>query len=536
MGTSPTARRWSTAVAALGAALVLVHVGHALGEDESLRTVVFGMVVPTVVSLGVLAGGVWLRRSEFGAAATRRVGAWCAVGVATLAVGTVLTILYQRSHGVIVADQAFVVAGSASFGALVGLVVGVYDAQKQRQQRAIRERERTLNDLHTTTRRLVRTSDRQDVAEHAVRAARDVLGMPINACWLYDETEDALVPVASTDEATELLGELPTYTGGESLSWEAFRTGEVMTFDDVRSAEGLHNSETPIRSEIVLPLGDHGVMNVGSAEPGAFDQADLSMIRILAANTRTALERADRERELADTREQTKRLNRQLSVLNRVLRHDIRNSANVIRGHADLLAEGTERSTEAAATVREQATELVELGERARDVERVMRSEGHEREAVDVVAAVEAQLERVREEYPAVDARGPDVEECRAHAHPRIESAIGNVVENAVEHNDRETPRVEVSVSRTEDDRVEVRIADDGPGIPESEVAVLERGYETPLEHASGLGLWLVNWLVTASGGDVRFEENDPRGSVVRLRLDAANADERAGAVRAQRD
>ena len=45
---------------------------------------------------------------------------------------------------------------------------------------------------------------------------------------------------------------------------------------------------------------------------------------------------------------------------------------------------------------------------------------------------------------------------------------------------------------------------------------------ETPLQHGSGLGFWLVHWIVTASGGELRFEENDPRGSVVTLCLERA--------------
>jgi K+-sensing histidine kinase KdpD len=48
---------------------------------------------------------------------------------------------------------------------------------------------------------------------------------------------------------------------------------------------------------------------------------------------------------------------------------------------------------------------------------------------------------------------------------------------------------------------------------------VLQRGRETSLEHASGLGLWLVHWIVTESGGSVSFEEREPRGSVVELTL-----------------
>jgi signal transduction histidine kinase len=53
-------------------------------------------------------------------------------------------------------------------------------------------------------------------------------------------------------------------------------------------------------------------------------------------------------------------------------------------------------------------------------------------------------------------------------------------------------------------------------------VTVLTHGTESPLHHGSGLGLWLVHWLVEASGGDLDFADNRQRGSVVTLTLERA--------------
>jgi two-component system sensor histidine kinase RegB len=60
---------------------------------------------------------------------------------------------------------------------------------------------------------------------------------------------------------------------------------------------------------------------------------------------------------------------------------------------------------------------------------------------------------------------------------------------------------------------------------------VLEAGEETPLEHSTGLDLWLVYWVVALSGGELAFEENDPRGTVVTIALPtpgATDVDQRA--------
>ncbi|NHN57625.1 MULTISPECIES: GAF domain-containing sensor histidine kinase [Halorussus] len=524
----------SVAVSGLGVGLFLLHAARAVGEDESLATLVFGVLLPMAVSVGVALGGVWLWRSGLAAAGARRVGTWCVVGVAVLGLGAVLIILYQRAHGATMVDRWFVVLDTATGGAFVGFVVGVYDAERRRQRRTIRARERALDELHARTRTLVETSDREAVASQAVEAARDILGFRINTCWLYDGADDVLRPVAQTDDADDLVGETPTYTGDDSLSWEAFRADETMVFDDVREAAGRHSEDTPIRSEIVLPLGEYGVMNVGSTEPGAFDEMDVSLARILAANTQTALERADREQELETARDEAERLNRQLTVLNRVFRHDLRNAANVIEGHADLLVEDAtdEAAARSAATIREQAAGLVQTGDQIRDVERLLQNEGEERRVVDIAAVVGTQLDRVRRDYPTVVADGPDCDACRVYAHPLVESAIRNLFDNGVEHNDADEPRIDVTFDCGSEDGVTVRVADNGPGIPDEEVAVLERGYETPLDHASGLGLWLVNWIVRESGGAVSFDERTPRGSVVRLRFERAPPDAAAAADR----
>ncbi|MUV90188.1 histidine kinase, partial [Halapricum sp. CBA1109] len=62
-------------------------------------------------------------------------------------------------------------------------------------------------------------------------------------------------------------------------------------------------------------------------------------------------------------------------------------------------------------------------------------------------------------------------------------------------------------------------VADDGPGIPDRERAVLDSGTETQLEHGLGMGLWSINWAVTRVGGDLSVADNDPRGTVVTVRL-----------------
>ncbi|MFB6087807.1 MAG: sensor histidine kinase [Haloarculaceae archaeon] len=238
------------------------------------------------------------------------------------------------------------------------------------------------------------------------------------------------------------------------------------------------------------------------------------------------VDRKRTERRLTDEREMARQLSRRLTVLNRVLRHDIRNDVNVIEGNARLIIEGTSSPEAPARTIREKASKLHRMSESARQIESLLGREEIPTEPIDVATLLRTKALSLQRDHPYVDVDVDVPDAAWASANPMIESAVENVLENAVDHNDSEQPRLRASVERA-GKYVDVRVADNGPGLPDDEIDVLEKGHETELEHASGLGLWLVNWIVTESGGEVVFEENDPRGSVVVIRLPSTEPPQR---------
>ncbi|WP_247010013.1 histidine kinase N-terminal 7TM domain-containing protein [Halorientalis litorea] len=229
---------------------------------------------------------------------------------------------------------------------------------------------------------------------------------------------------------------------------------------------------------------------------------------------------------LVSLRDVTERRQREqrLDVLNRTLRHDLRNEANVILGYAEL-GKREHPDAEWVDAIKEHVEGLVELSVTVRQLEQALDGENVESTVVDVSAMVERVIDEVTADRPTVDIETDLEPGAYASAIELVDAAVTNAVENAIEHNDNPDTFVEVSVSvrETADDEIVVEIADNGPGIPKSERAVLLRGRETQLDHVSGLGLWLINWIVTESGGTIAFDENDRGGSVVTLRLPAVD-------------
>jgi anti-sigma regulatory factor (Ser/Thr protein kinase) len=100
-------------------------------------------------------------------------------------------------------------------------------------------------------------------------------------------------------------------------------------------------------------------------------------------------------------------------------------------------------------------------------------------------------------------------------------TAVQEAVRNGVEHNDRAAPRAEVTVVEClGGDSLDVRVADDGPGIDQDQAETAGATGETDRKtrHLDGLGLWTVR-LVLQHGGTPELEPNEPRSTVVVLRV-----------------
>ncbi|SEO29419.1 PAS domain S-box-containing protein [Halogranum amylolyticum] len=216
------------------------------------------------------------------------------------------------------------------------------------------------------------------------------------------------------------------------------------------------------------------------------------------------------------------RSKQRITVLNRVLRHDIRTRSNVVGGYADLIAARVDADSplrEFADVVAETASELSELSDTARKIEQIVGEvDGVEPVALDTLLA-EA-LETFERTYPSVPVDLDVPASVTALGTPSLAEAFYQLLKNAAVHNGGDRPRISLAVRtpETATDPVEVRIADNGPGIPVEEVTVIEQGEEDQLNHGSGLGLWFVNWVVDGVGGSLAFETGDG-GTTVVVRL-----------------
>lgn len=219
----------------------------------------------------------------------------------------------------------------------------------------------------------------------------------------------------------------------------------------------------------------------------------------------------------------------QATVLNRILRHNLRNGLTVIQGRAQMLA-NVDDDADTVATNAEaiisNASKLQKLTTYTKDLSDMIGSHQVDQRSHEMSDLLEREIAELSTAYPDVEFHLETPHECCVIGAPKLDLAVEQVLTNAVEHNDSDIPCVEISTrpASSKTGYVEVAVADNGPGIPDQEQEALLEGDEEPLKHGSGLGLWLVNWIVTRSGGYIEFDTNEPRGSRVTLNLPPTDA------------
>jgi len=206
--------------------------------------------------------------------------------------------------------------------------------------------------------------------------------------------------------------------------------------------------------------------------------------------------------------------NDQLRLLSSILRHDMTNSFMVLYSALFLTKE------KYGGTMDAQTKKLFENGfatieiskkllQRIKELEQTIPSES-ELKAVDI-REIAVELQR---KYPIeMTVNGGGL----ALANEALSSVFDNVISNAIEHG--KANKVEASIVMKGDD-CEIRIADDGIGIPEKNKSrIFDKGFTFGAQGHTGLGLYIVKTVVEGYGGRVWVEDNVPKGTVFIIAL-----------------
>lgn len=264
--------------------------------------------------------------------------------------------------------------------------------------------------------------------------------------------------------------------------------------------------------------------------------------RVIEANRQ--LEEKSHALEVAG--EELRRANERLQELDRLkdefvstVNHELRTPLTSIRSFSEILLDNPDldsgRRREFSRIIVGETERLTRLINQMLDLARIQAGEIVAQLApldfVQVVRdAVASTSEVMREKSIAVDVSSAG-EDCAVIGdRDLLMQVLLNLLSNAAKFCPNVGGRVAIGIRASDADRVELTVADNGPGIPrELREAVFERFRQvgnamTGKPEGTGLGLTICRVIVTRLGGSIWIEDNDSGGATFVIRLQRSRA------------
>lgn len=240
-------------------------------------------------------------------------------------------------------------------------------------------------------------------------------------------------------------------------------------------------------------------------EMNGSDQSNCPAVNGYIINSRDISARKEREQ--------------QLQLFDRVLRHNLRNDLNVIRGSADTIkAKSGAETAWLASKITETSNKLLDTAHKQRKIMQLLRKKPNPVQ-INLGSAVQEIVTDMEENYPQSTINIDCPNDTFVTVSKQFSSIIREAIQNSIIHDNSEPSEVNVSVVE-EDEQTCVRISDNGPPIAKMDRMILsDTEDQTPLYHGSGLGLWLIKSIVDRSGGTVSFIKPSAQGNTLEIKL-----------------
>ncbi|MFC7074809.1 PAS domain S-box protein [Halovenus rubra] len=399
--------------------------------------------------------------------------------------------------------------------------------ERVEDKRKLERYSNTLERLQRTTQQLMETTDTGEATDIVLQSLEDVLDFDIVAVWEANDARTRLEPVGQSERGAELIPEMPSYSPGNSLSWEAFAEGEMYVIDDLSDYEKRYNPDTVLKSELLVPFGEYGLLNIGSTETTDFSERDIAHVELWAETIAIAFDRIERERALRERENELVRQRDRLDEFASIVSHDLRNPLNVAELRLDLARDENDNDhLEAVASAHERMSVLVDdLLTLARYGETLDSTK-----PVSVADLVDNCWKNVNTAHADICIDSDITVKADQN---RLQQLVENLIRNAIDHGSI-TPSVDTVEQCADNSSIEANeradttgelvvtvgdlsdgfyIEDNGPGIPsEKREDVFETGFSTA-DGGTGFGLSIVQQVIEAHSWSIDVTESAAGGA-----------------------
>ena len=334
-----------------------------------------------------------------------------------------------------------------------------------------------------------------------ISALRTVtLGLGLGGLWLVVTRYDIFAQLP----ASRAVGRQTAFDSSDTAIIVVNNAGNVSDLNPAAKRLFSLTNDDPIGSPLESILPD-------TIDPNALTQTEGKSFKlpnsdtVLETTTTTATDDSGQPigqtivfTDITDERRRQQRI----QVLNRILRHNLRNDLNAAKGYVDVMAQDSTDTDRYQTKIESILDDLVTIGNKAQNTETVLAADPLSTEPQVLTTLVDEAINAVKADYDSIPVTVSVPAESAVRINPVVlRSIIEELVENAVRHSNCSQILVEY-----DQETRSLIVTDDGSGIPEHEIAVLDKKQETDLQHGSGLGLWMIKWGTDSFGGSATFE------------------------------
>ncbi len=404
----------------------------------------------------------------------------------------------------------------------------------------------TVTEVSTTTTTILNLEELLVAVSNLTKQRFDLYHAHI---YLMDKDNQRLILTAGAGETGQMMkarGHSIPLTQTYSIVVKAVRERQAIVSNNVQEDPTFFpNPMLPeTQSEMALPLivgGEViGVLDVQSNHVNAFDEEDVAVKSVLAAQIAIAVRnaqffrevqvQAEREREIAERLREVDRLKSQFLAN---MSHELRTPLNSIIGYSEVLLDGvdgelTEDAEEDVQTIHDSGKHLLSLINEILDLAKIEAGEMHL--DLKAVSLTEFTSEIVKtgqvlvKDKPVILEMVEETEIAPVMADAiRLRQILWNLVSNAIKFTEEGTVRVHLNMKDSQNALITVR--DTGIGMNEDQLdLIFERfsqvdGSSTRRAGGSGLGLTITKQLIEMHGGVIHVESAPGIGTTFEFSL-----------------
>lgn len=213
-----------------------------------------------------------------------------------------------------------------------------------------------------------------------------------------------------------------------------------------------------------------------------------------------------------------------INVIQRVLRHNMRNDLNIIKGYSNVIKEKTDDDelNKYITNIIENLDNFEKISNQTKQVKKII-DKDYNKDKQDILIndVVSDVISDVISEYNNATVGINFQENIHVKSCCCLKYVFKQLIENGIKYNDSKEPTVMIQGHKSKNGMIHITISDNGVGIPELEKKIITDDKKiNQLEHSSGLGLWVTKWVVQSNQGYMNIYNNPiTGGSVIELWL-----------------